>query len=509
VNVSPRQVAGAEGQRPPAAEVVGLNHRFKGLSHYQSREATGYQLLPLRFTSLDADRYVATNLAGDFIVLPRAKLRDFLEHHLDRDDPHYAELRARHFLIEDPEDVALDLLAAQYRTRIQPLTEFTGLHIFVVTLRCDHSCPYCQVSRVSEDRRAYDMAPETADRAVDLMFGSPSPYLKVEFQGGESLLNFPLIRRIVELVEARNETEQRAVEFVVATNLSQITDEMLDYMREHRIHVSTSLDGPRELHNANRPRPGGDSYEHAIAGIERVRAALGHDGVSALMTTTRRSLDQPEAIIDEYVRLGFDRVFLRWLSPYGFAVRSGPKIGYGAAEWQEFYRRGLMHILKLNRDGVDIREDFASIILRKLLTPYGSTYVDLQSPTGLGISVVVYNYDGDVYMSDEARMLAEIGDRTFRLGNVFTDSYADLFYSDRLQELVLSTMSEGIPMCADCAFQPTCGTDPTFHKATQGDMIGHRPTSEFCSRNLFVMRLLVMLLEDDPEAAAVLRRWAR
>jgi hypothetical protein len=70
-------------------------------------------------------------------------------------------------------------------------------------------------------------------------------------------------------------------------------------------------------------------------------------------------------------------------------------------------------------------------------------------------------------------------------------------------------MSVGIPMCTECAFQPICGTDPTFHKATQGDVVGHRPTSDYCGRNMYIMKLLITLLEDDPEAAAILRRWAR
>jgi His-Xaa-Ser system radical SAM maturase HxsB len=488
---------------------VGLHRRFAGPETYAPAGPTSYRLLPFRFTPLDDKRVVATNFAGDYIVLPRSTLHGLIRHELTRDHVQYADLKSRHFLLDDASDVALDLLAAQYRTSKEPLANFTALHLFVVTLRCDHSCGYCQVSRVSENRSAFDMTPETADRAVDLMFQSPSPGLKVEFQGGESLLNFDLIRRIVERVEARNAAERRAIQFVIATNLSPLTDEMLDYMKEHGIYVSTSLDGPRALHNANRPRPGGDSYDRAISGIARVREALGHDGVAALMTTTRFSLDQPEAIVDEYVRLGFTRVFLRWMSPYGFAAKTGQRIGYDWADWQAFYRRGLDHILRLNAAGVSIREEYASIILGKLLTPYGTTYVDLQSPTGLGISTVVYNYDADVYMSDEGRMLAETGDRSFRLGNVHADSYEDLFYSDRLQQLVLETMSEGIPMCADCAFQPICGTDPTFHRATQGDVVGHRPTSDYCRRNMFVMKLLVSLLEDDAKAAATLRRWAR
>jgi hypothetical protein len=70
-------------------------------------------------------------------------------------------------------------------------------------------------------------------------------------------------------------------------------------------------------------------------------------------------------------------------------------------------------------------------------------------------------------------------------------------------------MTEAIPMCAECAFQPICGTDPTYHKATQGDVVGHRPTSDYCGRNMFVMKLLITLLEDDRAYARILRRWVR
>ena len=43
-------------------------------------------------------------------------------------------------------------------------------------------------------------------------------------------------------------------------------------------------------------------------------------------------------------------------------------------------------------------------------------YVDLRSPAGIGLGALVYNYDGKVFASDEGRMLAEMGDRTFELG---------------------------------------------------------------------------------------------
>ena len=183
------------------------------------------------------------------------------------------------------------------------------------------------------------------------MFRSPSKSIKVEFQGGEPLLNFPLIRQIVERVESRNESEGRDVQFVIATNLAPLTDDILAYCRTHGILISTSLDGPRELHNLNRPRPGGDSHELVEQGIRRVREALGPDRIAALMTTTAASLSRPREIIDEYVRLGFSCIFLRPLSPYGFAVKTGIVKKYDMDEWLEFYRAALAYIIELNLRG--------------------------------------------------------------------------------------------------------------------------------------------------------------
>ena len=170
--------------------------------------------------------------------------------------------------------MALDLLATKYRSKHSRLADFTGLHIFVVTLRCDHSCPYCQVSRVSSDRAAYDMSRDTAQKAIDLMFRSPSPYLKVEFQGGESLLNFDLIREIVIETERRNMSESRDIAFVIATNLSPITDEMLSFAKAHHICISTSLEGPRDLRR-HRTAAGAFHRSHQPPHRERPRRLPG------------------------------------------------------------------------------------------------------------------------------------------------------------------------------------------------------------------------------------------
>ncbi len=467
---------------------------------------TDLQLLPLRFERLDADRCLATNVVGDALLLSRPELERLVSLDLAPGDGLYERAFEKLLVCGKGQRAPLQLLALRLRSRMAFLRDPTPLHIFVVTLRCEHSCPYCQVSRRSVDRERFDMSEETATRAVRVALSAPSPRIKIEFQGGEPLLNFPLIRQIVETAR-QDAPASKTLEFVIATNLALLTDEHLAFCRENSILLSTSLDGPADLHNRNRPRPGGNSHQLAVEGIRRAQTALGPDRVGALMTTTEASLERVEDIVDEYMRLDLDGIFLRPLSPYGFAIKTKQFDKYGARDWFRFYERGLRYILKINRAGRHFPEFYATILLQRMLSDVPTGYVDLRSPAGIGLGALVYNYDGKVFASDEGRMLAEMGDRTFELGDLVTADYTSLILSDRLLELVGGSLSQCSPECATCAYEPYCGSDPVYHHATQGDRVGIKPLSEFCARQKSVLRLLIEILEDSPADAAILRRW--
>jgi len=352
----------------------------------------------------------------------------------------------------------------------------------------------------------FDMSAETANAAIDLTLQSPAKEIKVEFQGGEPFLNFELIRHIVTTIKSRN--SGKTVTFVIATNLALADETTLKFCEEHSIQLSTSLDGPRDLHNRNRPRPGGDSYERTIRGIKLARERLGRERVSALMTTTDASLTRGREIIDEYLVQGFSEIFLRPLSPYGFALRTKSYSAYGVEQWLDFYRDGLDYIIELNKQGITFRECYASVVLRKMFTSEDPGYVDLMSPAGLGIGAVVYNYDAGVYASDESRMLAEMGDGTFKLGDVGVNSYQEIFTSPRLLDPLEASFAYSVPMCNDCAFEPYCGADPVFHHRLYHDYIGRKPESDFCTRNMGIFRYLIRRMEEDDFVKRVFIRWA-
>lgn len=468
----------------------------------------GWQLLPLRFHRLDADSVVLTSLVGEHVFVTPDDLSAVVNGTCS-DQELLARLRAAHLIQIPGETLPAELLAIKLRTRMRRLPDSTGLHIFVVTLRCEHTCRYCQVSRQSTAKNEFDMTEETARRALELAFRSPSPHLKIEFQGGEPLLNFPLIRWITTEAKRMNGGYRKDLAFVIATNLALLDEDILDFCAEEEIHVSTSLDGPQDLHNGNRRRPGRDSWEQAVAGIRRVQERLGPDRVSALMTTTEASLGRAAEIIDSYAELGLRGIFLRPISPYGFALRGRGGANYGIDRWLEFYAAGLERVVELNRQGLPMVEIYASIIAKKMLTNADPGYVDLTSPAGMGIGALVYNYDGDIYASDEGRMLAEMGDQTFRLGNAFDSSYADIMLSDSLLRPLTESITLSAPMCATCAFEPYCGADPVFHHATMGNFTGHKALSAFCHRNMGVFILLLRKMRDEPYFAALMRRWAQ
>ena len=478
--------------------------KFQTIDFYKTPKKN-YHLLPFRFSNITDDKLILTNLVGEYFITEKKTLEDLVHHKLEQEDPNYKALRSKHFLYDDQTSVAKDLLSIKYKTKHNRLAEFTSLHMFVVSLRCEHSCPYCQVSRQSDDKLKYDMSEEVALKSLDLALRSPSPNIKIEFQGGESLLNFDLIKFIVE--EAKRRETNKNLTFVIATNLAVVSRDILEYCKIHGIHISTSLDGPKELHNKNRPRPGKNSYEKTIEGINLSREILGPDMVSALMTTTEASLAYPKEIINEYIQNNFNEIFLRPLSPYGFAIKTKKFNEYNADKWFEFYKEGMEYIIDLNRNGLEFKEFYTSIILKKIFTFNDPGYVDLMSPSGIGIAAVIYNYDGEVYASDESRMLAEMGDKQFKIGDVMKNTYEEIFLSDNLLDPLEESFSYSAPMCNECAFENYCGSDPVYHHAVHGDFVGRKPESDFCKRNMSIFKYIFNRMESDSFVEQLFMSW--
>ena len=463
-----------------------------------------YALLPFNFITI-SNQEVLINELGDFVVAPIGTVQSIISHTLS-DKQLYKTLVANYFLTEEVLPSLLDIYASRLRTKKGFLDDRTSLHIFVLTLRCNQNCTYCQASSQEELSKHCSMSIEDMTASVQMMFHSPSPHLTMEFQGGEPSLEINLIKHGIETAEEINKVEKRKLTYVLCTNCRSLSDELLSLCKHYNVLISASLDGPSYIHNKNRGRD--DSYEKTIEGISKARMALGNDAVSALMTTSELALDYPKEIVDEYVKDGFNGIFLRALNPYGLAAQNDDWRKYNK-RFIEFYKASLDYIISLNKNGHFFREEYASIILRKMLTPYTTGFVDLQSPAGTINSVIVYNYDGYVYASDESRMLAEIHDYSFRLGKV-TDRYEDVLCGSVARKMGKVWANEALAGCSSCPIKAYCGADPVRHHSTQNDLYGFRPTSMVCEKNKAIIEyILSLIIERGDEVMTIFKSWVR
>jgi radical SAM protein with 4Fe4S-binding SPASM domain len=252
-----------------------------------------------------------------------------------------------------------------------------------------------------------------------------------------------------------------------------MNEEYFDWIVKEDINISTSLDGPKELHDKIRKYENGTgTYDDVVNWLARFNEKGKRLGV--LMVTTRYSLPYWKEIIDEYVRWGITNIQIKPLNKLGFAEKTWEEIGYTTEEFLEFWKKCVDYILELNKKGIEIRERYINLILDKLFTIRDPAFLDFRSPCGTVIGQLAYNYNGDIYSCDEGRNY-----EMFKLGNVKTDSYADIIVKDQSKMLVSSTILENF-MCDACAYKPFCGSCPVISYAEDNNIISKLAKSSKC-----------------------------
>ena len=252
------------------------------------------------------------------------------------------------------------------------------------------------------------------------------------------------------------------------------------------------------------PCADGDSYDLTVRKIRKLQE--NGFNVSAIQTTTKYSLHKYKEIIHEYIKLNMNSIFLRPLTKLGKADASWEKSGYNAEEFIKFYKNALDYIIEINKKGLFFTEGHALIILKKILKNEPINYMELRSPCGGGIGQLAYYFDGNVYTCDEGRMLAEMGDTRFKVGNVFEDSYIDLMSSECTKATCISSCLECNMICKSCVYLPYCGTCPVINLA-QNNNIFSKKKDYRCKIYSGMMDILFNYIKNDEIALNIFEKW--
>ena len=447
------------------------------------------------------DGILLTGDTGCWRFFTKDQFNDFMNDEISEDSAVYQMLEEEHFCYHGSQEAFIQDSIDEIRSGNSYLFEATSLFIFAVTNECNNRCVYCQANGCGTLRK---MTIEVAKAALDRIAGTPAKTITIEFQGGEPLMNFPVIRYIVE--NANEFLPGKEVQFTLVSNLSLITDEIAKFLDDHHVSISTSLDGFRELHDMNRPAANHtSSFENMLAGREKIERLGMKTG--AIQTTTAQALCYPEKIVQTYAELGYNMIFLRPLTRLGSAARRWNEIGYSPEQYLSFYRKALEEIIRMNKKGVPMVEYHAALLLSKIMRGKALNYMELRSPCGAGIGQVAITANGNVYTCDEGRMIAETGDEAFLIGNVLKDDYNDWMNSSCCKAVCSASLLETLPGCCDCVYKPYCGVCPVVNYAINRNIT--QISKDRCAIYKGILDLIFgYLIDGDEETFRLFEEWS-
>jgi uncharacterized protein len=203
-----------------------------------------------------------------------------------------------------------------------------------VAQKCNLACGYCYAREGSFGGAPKDMALATACASIDLLFSETAKGDRVNlaFLGGEPLVNRDVVRAATVYAAREGVRRNVGVGFSITTNGTLLNDSDAEFFEEHGFAVTVSLDGPRELHDRQRPyKGGGGSFAAVQRRLTPLLARQKRMQVSARVTVTPAHTDLPRTLA-EFIGMGF------------FSVGFSPMLNSPTGE-QEMDRDDLVRML--------------------------------------------------------------------------------------------------------------------------------------------------------------------
>ncbi len=372
--------------------------------------------------------------------------------------------------------------------------ELPRLHIIELTGKCNQACAYCSVSALYSDTSAkVDINEHAFEKIVDFIVNNSDKDFCVEFQGGESLLNFPTLSRFVDAISNRASKIGKEASFRLVSNLTLLSSEIADYLAEKEIDVSTSLDGTEYLHNKYRKLPGSaDCYAKVVDGIKQLRQRGVNVGV--LSVITRDALEVPEQIVDNFVELGINSFVLNPVASVGRAEGNWDKLGLiEPKEYSYFWKRLVKHCFTYHRRGIFVLDSTTHLLLQKIILAQDPNYVDLKSPCGAIHGQIAYDLHGNIYPCDAARFNEKVV-----LGNVLDETFNDICNNPTSLSIKDASVIN-TSRCGFCAYRPWCGRCPVENKFQLGRYDAPSHETYYCHIWKGIFDRFFELVEEDFE----------
>ena len=159
---------------------------------------------------------------------------------------------------------------------------------------CNLNCSYCFASQGKYHGERALMSYEVGKQALDFLIANSGSRrnLEVDFFGGEPLMNWEVVKRLVAYARTQEGIHNKNFRFTLTTNGMLIDDDVIDFCNREMSNVVLSLDGRREVHDRLRvDYAGKGSYERIVPKFKKLVEARGGKNYYMRGTFTRHNLD--------------------------------------------------------------------------------------------------------------------------------------------------------------------------------------------------------------------------
>ncbi len=206
----------------------------------------------------------------------------------------------------------------------QPVVKALCLHI---AHDCNLACQYCFAEEGEYHGRRALMSFEVGKKALDFLVANSGSRrnLEVDFFGGEPLMNWEVVKQLVEYGRSIEEANNKKFRFTLTTNGVLLNDEILDFVNKEMGNIVLSTDGRKEVHDRMRPfRNGKGSYDLIMPKFKKVAESRNQTNYYVRGTFTHYNLDFSNDVLS-LADQGFKQISVEPVvaSPEdGYALRS-------------------------------------------------------------------------------------------------------------------------------------------------------------------------------------------
>ncbi len=273
---------------------------------------------------------------------------------------------------------------------------------------CNLACKYCFAEEGEYHGRRALMSFEVGKKALDFLVENSGNRrnLEVDFFGGEPLMNWQVVKKLVEYGRSLEKPCNKKFRFTLTTNGVLLNDEILEFVNREMANVVLSIDGRKEIHDNMRPFRGGrGSYDMIVPKFQKVAESRGQMNYYVRGTFTRENLNFSRDVL-HLADLGFQQISVEPVvasSEESYAIREED-----IPVLKEEYDRLAVEMLKRRKDGRGFHFFHFMIDLEG-----GPCVAKRLSGCGSGTEYLAVTPWGDFYPCHQF-----VGNEKFLMGNV-------------------------------------------------------------------------------------------